>query len=517
MRKTALIPVFLSILLLASCGERKDDGPSLGPALRLVAGDVGAFNASVRVQYSLCREIVLSVTDFTGAKVFSETSGGLTPEAAGNTLGFLITGLRPNHTYSVTATGYSDGREGSASLEITTTRGPSGLYGWEQRRSSAPSFPDITIITRGQHNPNPPLWTKERFLSHVLFRDSDGKSFWFFDAFLCLDGYDGLTGRALSVSPNAHAADRAGWERLAEFFLGEGGALELLDDAVDDAAAAVGSAPPAPRYIVMAMPDPIMLEYFADKNSSTTYWGAFDDGTVPDFSRASDQVRAASWYIDLCRSLFNERGYRNLELAGFYIISEELHLAPSFYSGTGLGYSAADTWNHENKHWETVIPEIASYLHGCNEGLYWIPYFLAPGHRVWRQLGLDMAWMQPNHYWDTANQHPMATAVTAMKNYRLSMELEFEYSMVEAVMKDGRTGPDGSGNPTFTYADIPALRDRFREYMTAFKDAGWYGVRPIALYSGTDALNQLATSSEAGDREIYNELGHFITDSPLKK
>jgi hypothetical protein len=99
----------------------------------------------------------------------------------------------------------------------------------------------------------------------------------------------------------------------------------------------------------------------------------------------------------------------------------------------------------------------------------------------------------------------------------MGMELEFEYSLVASVMADGRSGPDGSGNPTFHAQDVPLLRERVRSYMQAYKDTGLYGVLPVAVYSGTDALHQLATSTDPGDREMYHDLCQFIIGSRLKK
>ena len=92
----------------------------------------------------------------------------------------------------------------------------------------------------------------------------------------------------------------------------------------------------------------------------------------------------------------------------------------------------------------------------------------------------------------------------------MGIELEFEYSLVAEVMADGRTGPDGSGNMVFTKADVPMLRTRVREYMDAWRSTGFYGVLPIAVYSGTDAWYQLASSKDPGDREIFLELCRFI-------
>ena len=61
------------------------------------------------------------------------------------------------------------------------------------------------------------------------------------------------------------------------------------------------------------------------------------------------------------------------------------------------------------------------------------------------------------------------------------------------------------------------LRTRFREYLDGYKASGLYGKAPIALYSGSNALYQLAASSAPEDRAVYLELCDFLTKSPLKK
>ena len=45
---------------------------------------------------------------------------------------------------------------------------------------------------------------------------------------------------------------------------------------------------------------------------------------------------------------------------------------------------------------------------------------------------------------------------------------------------------------------------------------GIYGKRPIVLYTGTNALYELATSEVQSDKDLYYEFGDFIISSPLK-
>ena len=53
--------------------------------------------------------------------------------------------------------------------------------------------------------------------------------------------------------------------------------------------------------------------------------------------------------------------------------------------------------------------------------------------------------------------------------------------------------------------------------MKEYKDAGLYGTGSIALYSGSNALTQLATSPDAADRALYDELCEFIIGNRLSR
>ena len=173
-------------------------------------------------------------------------------------------------------------------------------------------------------------------------------------------------------------------------------------------------------------------------------------------------------------------------------------------------------WNYAQKRWDKILPRISDYLHSFDMGLYWIPYRGADGCTLWKDLGIDQAWLQPNYYWDGTSSKSVTDACALMKQYGMGMELEFEYSMVKETMSiPGIMGPDAQGRYVFTSDDVPALRSRFREYMSSYKASGLYGKSPLALYSGSNALYQLATSSDPEDRAAYLELCEFITGSPL--
>lgn len=362
-----------------------------------------------------------------------------------------------------------------------------------ESREHIPSFSNVSLV--GYWHREPYFWDAARFAPHVSWKAPDGHEQWLFEAFLFLEGSDWLHGKTMVISPGGESADKSVWQYQLDLWLGPEGCVKELDKACGEAAARIG-APEQKRGVIIGVPDAIMFQRFSDKSSSTTYWG---DGL--DFASVNDRLQALYWYMDTARKMFKALNSKYLDLSGFYITSEEIYLP----------------WdidvNCKYKNWEQIAPALAKYCHDANQGLYWIPYHMAPGYKYWKDLGIDQVWMQPNWYWDlkAGERHPFSKTVAAINEADMSgMELEFEYAAVAAQMTGGTMGPDGDGRLVFTEADVPALQDRVRHYMQVFKDAGFYGKKSIALYSGTNAFTQLATSPVPTDQSLYHEICAFI-------
>ena len=363
------------------------------------------------------------------------------------------------------------------------------------RHDGPRQFHDITLV--GYWHREPHVWDAARFAPHVSFKAPDGKEQWLFEGFLFLEGSDWMHNRTFVLGPGK-SAGKEEWQYQLDLWLGADGCLANLEKACASVASRIGK-PAVKRGVIIGIPDAIMFETFSNKKSSTTYWGALD-GRQLDFATVEDRMSALRWYIDSAREMFKKLGCRYLELSGFYITSEEIYLP----------------WdidvNCKYKNWDVIAPELASYCHSSGQGLYWIPYHMGPGHKYWKQLGIDQTWMQPNWYWDLKNEgrHPFPKTMAAIKEYGMGMELEFEYSGVADQMKAGVKGPDGDGRLIFDSSDVPALQDRVRHYMKEYKDAGLYGSGSIALYSGSNAFTQLAESPLEEDQKLYNELCEFV-------
>ena len=361
--------------------------------------------------------------------------------------------------------------------------------------ATPPQYMDVDLV--GYWHREPHMWDAQRFAPHVSWKAPDGAEHWLFQAYLFLEGSDWKHNRTFVLGPGK-SADKPIWQYQLNLWLGEGGCVDGLEKACADVASRIG-APAQKRGVIIGIPDAIMFEVFSNKQSSTTYWG--DD---LDFAKVEDRLKALYWYIDTAREMFKALKPKYLELAGFYITSEEIYLPYDI------------DVNCKYKNWDVIAPALADYCHASGQGLYWIPYHMGPGYKYWKKLGIDQAWMQPNWYWDLRNEgrHPFSKTISAIKEADMSgMELEFEYSGVAAEMTGGKMGPDGDGRLIFSEKDVPALQDRVRQYMVQFKDAGFFGNKSIALYSGSNALTQLASSTLPQDRKLYNDICRFILEN----
>lgn len=515
MRK--LLSILLSFSVLFSCGKGKEPEYVPKPIILVSFESFKGDGLTVKVESLNCDEVYATAR---------ETSAG-TPEAKDIVReGFkeengiiFISGLKQNTGYTVYGVGVKgDGYSKIESFEVTT---PS-LYSWEMSREDIPGFADLDLLPGGVTSKTPNTWDENRLKPHVTFTDEDGQEKWLHEAFLFIGSEDALRGRILCIAEGKNkSGNQDSWKDFADYWMKDGGVLDVLDMTIGNAVSRIGK-PAFKHKVVMTMPDPIMLEYFYDKSSSTTYWGSVYERQL-DFSDPADQVLAYRWYIDYVREQWNRNAPEHLELAGFYILSEILVAKPS-------------GWNYKYKKWDKILPPVAAYLHEMKYGLYWIPYYQADGYDMTAELGIDYTWIQPNKYWDYPEKEQKKSwswVFNTMNTYGHGMEIEFEGSHGEAgwsqwedgvartsssILETVRTPNDAQGTAKGK-PNPQAARNKqlLRDYMNELKKAGHYGKSRIATYSGTNAMYEIATSQDEKDRQMYLEYCRFIVENPLRK
>lgn len=367
-------------------------------------------------------------------------------------------------------------------------------YPFESGRS-IPTFSDMALCYGGNCERNPQYWTPERFRYTVTYVDKNEQEHWLFESMLMLELWSNWGVASYALTADGHkSSNREHWQQQLDYWFDDQYGFAALDQCIEEAKGRIG-APEKKHLVVFSLPDPVYFENFSTK-TNTKYWGSIAD-TEMDFKNVSHRVEAYKWMINQIRALFNSKGYKNIELTGFYILNEALSVSSSSY-------------NYQYKQHDQIIKQVTAYCHSFNEGVFWIPYNCAEGYTSWKSLGIDCTIMQPNKYWPNETTKTWDDVLTAVKNYDMGIELEFEGTHGESINSSILTKlANGSANPK-----AEANKTRFRTYLSKIKaESTIYKKKPIALYTGTNALYEIATSTDYEDQKLYHELCQFIIDA----
>ncbi|MCM1178479.1 MAG: DUF4855 domain-containing protein [Bacteroides sp.] len=314
----------------------------------------------------------------------------------------------------------------------------------------------------------------------VSYVDRDGKEHWLFDGFLFLQIMDRVERVAFDPGHRDEngifpAAVQADWLKLIDYYFEKDACLDALDKAVDKTAGRIGD-PGYKRQVIISVPNPIRYRNPGSRTGGTTYWGVLD-GKVTDFDKEEDRLAACRWYIDEVLKRFKSARYRNIELAGFYYVTEE----------------TTDSGN--------LIEGISGYVHSKGYPLTWIPYYNAPGWNLWKEKNFDFAWYQPNYFFNPwLPEERLEKACRRALNYGMAMEMEFDERAV-AVRPDGQ----------------PSMGGRLRGYMDAYRKYGSWEKLPIAYYVSSRGVHVLKESENQQDRDLYYDFCDFVAKRPLRK
>lgn len=270
-----------------------------------------------------------------------------------------------------------------------------------------------------------------------------------------------------SYMPSANKQD---WQSLIDYYFTPGTGVDAIDAAVGMAEAKLGAVKEK-RKIVIGIPEPIVNLYSASNSGGTTYWGKLD-GRELDFGNDRDRILACKWYIDEVRRQFYAGKYSNVELAGFYWVAE----------------TSANTGS--------ILNVLGRYLNDLKYSFNWIPYFNATGYSSWKEFGFNIAYLQPNYFFnESVPRSRLNDACDLAKQFGMDMELEFDEN---ALACNGRAY-------------------KLRDYMDVFKSKGVWATLRLAYYQGSWALHNLRHSSDKKDQELYHEFCKFVTERPIRK
>ncbi|MDR2954156.1 MAG: DUF4855 domain-containing protein [Prevotella sp.] len=323
-----------------------------------------------------------------------------------------------------------------------------------------PSAKGITDLALIYHTyVSRPKWTSGQ-IKHYIFRENNNKIEWLFDGFLFLEIYAKVNGTEYDYGIPTYgrgSPTKSVWEYLlSETFADKRGpnALEIVLDSL----AQKEHIPPYKRQVVFGIPNP----HYGQKD-----WGLLN-GKALNFNKPEDRLTAACWYVDRVLEEWKKRDYKHLDFAGFYWLHETIDGAP----------------NND----EDLIKAVAEYLKTKNTDLCWIPYYGAAGANRWGDFGFNIAYQQPNYFFDTNSPITILTgALDYAKRYNLALEMEFDDRVSQ-----------------------PAYMERYYTYIDEFEKAGVWNEKPVAYYDGGGAWYRMSISKISTMKEMHKALSDIL-------
>ncbi len=336
----------------------------------------------------------------------------------------------------------------------TTHQGPA----WQStpKQYSINQIRDLALIYQGGTQRIP--WTQDQIEPYVVHTFANGKKDWLFDGFLFLEFADMPECNYAPGYRGKRDARKEDWQRYLDRMFEQGKALDALNSCIEANKASIGD-PGFKHKVVITLPTP--LPHQKD-------WGEIN-GRQLDFDKVEDAKLACQWYLDQLTDRFAKAGFNNLELTGIYWVDE-------------------DMW-----HLDGFTKHISPYIHKLGLQFVWIPYFKAKGFENWRDLGFDIVYHQPNHFFD--KRIPDARideACSLARQYGMGMEFECDENALS--QKENNSA------------------DRMSAYMDGFWRHNVFTDAAIAYYTGSHLLLDFVQNPSPENQKLMDRLATIIVD-----
>ena len=315
---------------------------------------------------------------------------------------------------------------------------------------------DMALIYHGGSHRQ--AWDLDDFRPYVTHTFADGTTNWLFDSFLFLELHNG-EGKQFSTGYQSGNANRKDWELYLQKLFGNNVGLGALDKCISEYKTKIGN-PSFRHKVVLTCLIPIEKQ---------TDWGSLN-GVEMNFNKMSHRYHVAKWFIDQLVNSF--RGmYRNLDLIGIY-------------------------WIEESGEYGELAKYIKPYIESLGLDFIWIPYWNASGANRWQQMGIDMAYLQPNYFFSQNVPYDrFEQVVTFARNNHMGLEFECDE---RAVTDD-------------------AYAKRMDDYITAFEENGVFDNAAIAYYTGANAFTMGYDTPTARFTPVIDRLARHIVERQSKK
>ena len=162
----------------------------------------------------------------------------------------------------------------------------------------------------------------------------------------------------------------------------------------------------------------IYLSVIYPGKKSSGFGDLDSDGKDDPMLTPEQRLKAAQYGIDKQMKLFEEAGYKNLKLGGFYWLNEAI---------------GADTSGSEFTDEQKITKLTNEYLSSVNMKSFWVPYFGSKSAELWKDYGFDYGVSQPNYiFGPTFDDSMMTVALKLFKSWNMGVELEMNSMGLQA-------------------------------------------------------------------------------------
>lgn len=354
-----------------------------------------------------------------------------------------------------------------------SANGPKHERGYPQKGSSAVGgIKNEVLIFTGEWQYQPSDWIsfdKEDFKPYVSYLDKEMKrQDYMFDGFLFMPYAPQMDGATFSPT-GAKPTNKKHWETFIDRIFREGYEMSALNEAVKEAKADLPNRSyEAKAVVAIPYPRPDQSD-FGDVDGD----GVSENLNVSEIGEEQalkNRQKVVKWFIDEVNRRFDEKGYEEVSLVGFYWYNEY------------VSHQISEL-EHE------LIQYTGDYVRSQDAKFQWIPYYFARGWNDWKDLGFDSALLQPNYMFH-ANSTVDRVDTIAQAAYDHGMGVEIEMS--DAVLTN-----EASRNRYYAYLD----KGFEYHYMTQSFSG---------FYQQVKTLLQAANSASPEAREVYDKTYQYI-------
>jgi hypothetical protein len=270
-------------------------------------------------------------------------------------------------------------------------------------------------------------------------------------------------------------ANRIDWDELLEFYLGEDGAVERLQRAVENCSARISTPYAQRRNVVLMLPYPHVTQ---PDFGPLKPGGPSLDFTVrsQNLARATSQrLQACTWMVDEIARRWQGKRWSHLHLLGVYWMFETVY----------RGWDVDDHW---------LLKELRPQVNGRGLKFLWIPFWSTYNVHLlddYRSYYFDLAFLQSNYMFYRQGRS-LASAAEAARQREAGFEMEYYLELDE---------PIAVGNQRHA---------RFREYLNGGVSHGYMTQAACAYFLGMAPLSRMHSHPDPQERAFYEDLYAFV-------